>query len=89
MTISRGDVVVVDVPFTDQPGSKLRPMLVVQNDHNNARMANTILAVVTTNTARRQEPTQVVIDPATPDGKQSGLFALSVVSCENLLTARR
>lgn len=44
MTIKRGDVVLIDAPFITRPGSKIRPMLVVQNDTNNARMANTIVA---------------------------------------------
>ena len=89
MTVSRGDVVILDLPFTDRPGSRLRPMLVVQNDRNNARMANTILVLITTNTSRAHEPTQVLIDPHTPEGKSSGLVAPSVVSCENIVTARQ
>jgi len=61
-------------------------MLVVQNDVNNARMTNTILALSTTNLKRAMEPTQVLIDITTPEGQQSGLVQTSVVSCENLLT---
>lgn len=89
MTISRGDVVIVNAPFVTRPGGKVRPMLVVQNNRNNARMANTILAMITTNTSRSNEPTQVLIDPQTKTGKPSGLLSVSVVSCENLLTARQ
>src|SRR5436190_23795147 len=89
MSISRGDVVLVNVPFVTRPGSKLRPTLVVQNDRNNARMANTIVATITTNTGRSAEPTQVLIDPDSPEGKPSGLIQLSVVSCENLITIRQ
>jgi mRNA interferase MazF len=89
MNIARGDVVILDAPFVTRPGSKLRPMLVVQNDRNNARMANTILATITTNIGRSAEPTQVLIDPQSTEGRNSGLLSLSVVSCENLLTVRR
>jgi len=89
MSIKRGDVVLLDAPFLTRPGSKIRPMLVVQNDRNNARMGNTIVAVITTNLSRSHEATQVLIDVATPAGKQSGLLATSVVSCENLLTVRQ
>ena len=32
MNFSRGDVVLVDYPFSDRTGSKVRPALVVQND---------------------------------------------------------
>jgi len=65
------------------------PMLVVQNDPNNGRMANTILAGITTNTSRVHEPTQVLIDIASPDGASSGLLSTSAVTCENLLTVRQ
>ena len=89
MTVARGDVVILDAPFITRPGSKLRPMLVIQNDQNNARMENTILATITTNLLRSDRPTQVLIDPETPEGKSSGLISKSVVSCENILTVRR
>ncbi len=32
MKVSRGDVVLVDYPFTDRTGSKVRPTLVVSTD---------------------------------------------------------
>jgi mRNA interferase MazF len=89
MKVSRGEVVLLNAPFVTRAGGKLRPMLVVQNDQNNGRMANTIVATNTTNTGRSQEPTQVLIEPQTPEGKRSGLLATSVVSCENLLTVRQ
>ncbi len=86
MSVQRGDVVLLSAPFTSRTGAKTRPMLVVQNDRNNARMANTILVFITTNTARASEPTQVLVDLTTPEGKASGLKQTSVVSCENILT---
>jgi mRNA interferase MazF len=89
MSLRRGDVVLIDVPFLTRPGSKIRPMLVVQADVNNARMANTILVTISTNVGRSHQPTQVLIDVRTPAGSQSGLLATSVVSCENLLTVRQ
>jgi mRNA interferase MazF len=89
MTVARGDVVLLDAPYITRPGSKLRPMLVIQNDRNNERMENTILATITTNLRRSDQPTQVLIDPETPEGKSSGLISRSVVSCENILTVRQ
>src|SRR5438132_11171291 len=86
MSVQRGDVVLLQAPFTSRTGAKTRPMLVVQNDTNNTRMANTILVFITTNTARAAEPTQVLIDIGTPEGRPSGLKQTSVVSCENILT---
>jgi mRNA interferase MazF len=86
MTLQRGDIVLLDAPFASRAGSKPRPMLVVQKDLNNARMANTILVFITTNLAHAAEPTQVLVDVNTPEGRQSGLKQTSVVSCENILT---
>lgn len=64
-------------------------MLVIQNDANNQRMRNTILATISTNISRSGEPTRVLVEVATPEGKQSGLISDSVVSTENLLTVRQ
>ena len=89
MSYRRGDIVLVDVAFGSRPGSKIRPMVVIQNDRNNARMNKTILATITTNTSRVGEPTQVFIDVSTPDGRRSGLIANSSISCENLVTVEQ
>jgi mRNA interferase MazF len=87
MTVSRGDIVLVDFPFASGGGSKVRPALVVQNDTDNRRLSNAILAMVTSQTKRSgAEPTQLLIDLATPEGRQSGLLMDSVVNCVNLFT---
>lgn len=41
----RGDVVVIDFPFTDGRSSKIRPCLVVQNDPDDVRRRKTIVAI--------------------------------------------
>lgn len=86
MTLKRGDIVLVDFPFADRRGSKRRPALVVQSDHNNRRLTNVILAAITSTTHRSAEPTQLFIEVSSPAGQQSGLLMDSVVTCENLLT---
>jgi mRNA interferase MazF len=86
MILQRGDVVLVQFPFASGTGKKLRPALVVQCDRNNQRLANVILAQVTSNVRRVGEPTQLYIEVATPAGKQSGLLFDSSVTCENLTT---
>jgi mRNA-degrading endonuclease toxin of MazEF toxin-antitoxin module len=45
--MNRGDVVLVPFPFQDRLGEKIRPAVVVQRDADNARLANTILAMIT------------------------------------------
>ncbi|HVA49176.1 MAG TPA: type II toxin-antitoxin system PemK/MazF family toxin [Pirellulales bacterium] len=45
--MKRGDVVIVDFPYSDQTGSKLRPAPVVQADALNQKLDDTILALIT------------------------------------------
>src|SRR5271166_2832984 len=87
--MKRGDVVLLDYPYADGSGSKVRPVLIVQNDRDNQRLMNTIVALVTKNVSRVHEPTQLLIDVATPDGQRSGLNQSSAVACGNLFTVAR
>lgn len=84
--MNRGDVVIVDFPFVTGAAGKKRPALVVQNDRDNRRMTQTIIAMITGNLRRRGEPTQLVVDPSTPEGASSGLHKISVVNCSVLYT---
>jgi len=83
--ISRGDIVVARV--SERGNSKVRPLLIVQNDRNNARLTNLIVAMVTRTTQRAgKEATQVLVDTQTPDGQTTGLNQSSAITCENLYT---
>lgn len=82
----RGDVVILDHPFSDASGSKVRPALIVQNDRDNHRLTNTVVVLVTRNISRVGEPTHMLIDLTTAEGRQSGLNQTSVVVCTNLFT---
>ena len=84
--MNRGDVVLVDFTRVAGPTAKRRPAVVVQNDNDNRRMTNTIVAMITGNVSRSGEPTQLLIDPATADGGSLGLHHVSVVNCSNLFT---
>jgi mRNA interferase MazF len=86
---SRGNVVLVDYPFSSGSGFKRRPALVVQNDRDNARLATTIVAMITSQTARVSEATQHLIDISTPEGQRSGLRQNSAVFCTNLFTIEK
>lgn len=82
----RGDVVVADFPFVDGR-SKKRPAVVIQCDTLNAKLTNTMVAMITGNTHLiGKEPTQFLIDPGTPAGKSSGLNHASAVRCNNVMT---
>ncbi len=86
MSVQRGDVVLVDQPYASGTGVKRRPVLVIQNDRDNQRLVNTIVAQITSLTRRSLEPTQLLIEVSTPDGQSSGLHVDSVVNCVNLFT---
>jgi mRNA interferase MazF len=85
MSVARGDVVLVDYPFSDRTGSKVRPALVVQTDALNGRITDTILAAISRST-HRASATQLFIDISKPEGVQTGLRQNSMIQCENLVT---
>ena len=84
--MNRGDVIIVDFPFTSGTQSKVRPALIVQSDRENRRLTKTIVALITGNLRRAAEPTHCLIDPAKPEMATSGLHGPSLVSCVNLYT---
>ena len=87
MKCRRGDVVLLDHPFSDATGTKVRPVLVVQADSRNTILTSTIVAMITKNITRvGLDPTQLLIDISSPDGQKSGLNMDSAVTCGNLFT---
>jgi mRNA-degrading endonuclease toxin of MazEF toxin-antitoxin module len=87
--MKRGDVVIVEFPFADGQRGKNRPALIIQNDRDNARLTNTIVAMITGNVRHANESTQVFVDPRTGDGAATGLHGPSAVKCCNLFTIRQ
>ena len=81
--MKRGDVVLVDWPYSDRTGSKLRPAVVVQADFLNGTIDDTVLVQITS-TQHGIPGTEVVIDPAKETS--SGLSRVWVASCTNFLT---
>ena len=87
MKVNRGDVVLLDHPFSDASGSKVRPALIVQSDARNALLTETVVALITKNLKHvGKDVTQLLIDLATADGKASGLKVNSAVKCGKLYT---
>jgi mRNA interferase MazF len=82
----RGDIVIVEIPFTDVSSAKKRPAVVVQGDIYNRRIRKTVVAIFTGNLRRRGEPSHLFVDPSTPEGASSGLTGPSLASCTNLFT---
>ena len=84
--VRRGDVVIVDFPFTDVPSAKRRPAVVVQSDRYNPHIQKTIVAMITGNLRRTGDPCHVFVDPSTPEGASAGVSGPSLISCWNLYT---
>jgi mRNA-degrading endonuclease toxin of MazEF toxin-antitoxin module len=61
--IRRGDVVMVEFPYTDAAQSKVRPAVAVLNDRDNQRLRKTVVAMITGNVRRKGDPSHLVIDP--------------------------
>jgi mRNA interferase MazF len=85
--VSRGDIVLLEFPFSDASGAKVRPAVVVQSNANNRRLTSTIVALVTKTIHRaRSEATQFLIAANSVEGKPTGLHFDSAVTCTNLYT---
>ncbi len=87
--MKRGEVVLVDIPFTDGQGSKIRPALIVQADQYNSRLVDTTVALITGNISRIHDESQCFVDPGSPDGRSSGLHGPSSILCTHLYTVRQ
>lgn len=82
--MNRGDILIGSFPHADGSNPKERPVLVVQSDDYNRRIRNVIVATITSNLARLDDPAHYLIDVATADGAGTGIPMTSLVSCLNL-----
>lgn len=80
--MNRGAVVLVDWPFSDRSGSKLRPAVVVQADFLNKMIDDTVLVPITS----RPRITATEVDLDSVIETSSGLKFSSIASCNNFLT---
>ncbi len=85
--VKRGDVVLVLFPNSDLVTFKQRPALVVQADNLGTDLSQVVVAMITSNLARRGHPSRVFIPLNSPPAKGSGLLTDSVIMTDNLATA--
>jgi len=85
MTYSRGDVVLVRFPNSDQITFKKRPALVIQANDVPTGLPQRIVACITLNLGRT-DPTRVVVRRASVEGVAMGLLTDSCVMTDNLAT---
>ena len=85
-TYKRGDVVLVLFPNSNLYTAKTRPALVVQADSLQTGLAQVIVAMISTQLSRANHRSRVTILQLSPEGRQAGLLADSVVMTDNLAT---
>jgi mRNA interferase MazF len=86
MNTRRGDVVLVLFPNSDLRTAKRRPALVLQRDSLGSGLPQTIVAMISSNLARRGHPSRVFVGLASPEGQTAGLRLDSIVMTDNLAT---
>ena len=86
MNYRRGDVVLVLFPDSNLRTSKRRPALVVQADGLGTDLAQTIVAMITSNMARAGHRSRLTVRSASEHGKRTGLLMDSVIMTGNLTT---
>ena|SRR2546425_10449826 len=84
--VSRGDVVLVWFPNSDLKTFKRRPALVVQADGLETGIPQVVIAMITSNLARRRHPSRVFISLKSPEAVAGGLRTDSIIMTDNLAT---
>ena len=82
----RGDVVLVLFPNSDLVTFKQRPASVVQADNLATGLPQVVIAMITSNLARRGHVSRNFIPLHSPLAKGSGLLSDSVIMADNLAT---
>ena len=72
MKTRRGDVVLVLFPNSDLRTAKRRPALVLQRDNLGSGLEQTIVAMISSNLARRSHPSRVFVAATSPEGRAAG-----------------
>ena len=85
MKTKRGDVVRLLFPNSNLQTAKRRPALVIQADNLQTGLAQTIVAMITSNQARANHPCRVSVAASSPEGRAAGLRRDSVIMTDNLV----
>jgi mRNA interferase MazF len=86
MKTRRGDVVLVLFPNSDLHTARRRPALVIQRDELSSGLAQTIVAMISSNLARRGHASRIFVSRDSAEGKAAGLRLDSVIMTDNLAT---
>ena len=86
MKTRRGEVVLVLFPDSNLRTAKRRPALVLQRDDLGSGLAQTIVAMISSNLARRGHSSRIFVTRASDEGKAAGLRLDSVIMTDNVAT---
>ena len=86
MKARRGDVVLVLFPNSDLRTAKRRPAIVIQRDDLDNGLPQIIVAMISSNLARRGHPSRIYVSRDSAAGKAAGLRLDSVIMTDNLAT---
>ena len=82
----RGEVVLVLFPNSDLKTAKRRPALVIQRNNLDSGLAQTIVAMISSNLGRRGHPSRIFVGANSAAGKAAGLRLDSIIMTDNLTT---
>jgi mRNA interferase MazF len=86
ISLSRGDVILVWFPNSDLKTFKQRPALVAQANNLNTGIPQVVIAMITSNLARRGHGSRVFIPLNSTEAKSGGLRTDSIIMTDNLAT---
>ncbi|HZL13949.1 MAG TPA: type II toxin-antitoxin system PemK/MazF family toxin [Verrucomicrobiae bacterium] len=79
-------MVLVLYPNSDLRTAKRRPALVLQRNELNNDLSQTIIAMISSNFARRGHPSRIFVSRDSAEGNAAGLRLDSVIMTDNLAT---
>ncbi len=86
MNLQRGDIGLARFPHAAGGRGKRRPVVVVQSDVYNQTRRHAVVVEITKNLTIANDPSSLLIDVSTPDGRSTGLTQNSVATCLHMVT---
>ena len=82
--VPKGSIVLIDFPFTDLYGSKLRPALVIYEGY-----LDVTVAAITSEIPHRLLPTDLLVFECTPSFGATGLKSTSIILIDKIATLEK
>lgn len=84
-----GDILLVNFPFTDQTGSKVRPAVVISRDDIHQKENDYTLLFISSVIPAQLEPYEILFQQTHPDFAVSGLKKDSLFKANKIVTVQR